>query len=226
MGGIDLDKVVYMGIVSRNLAHWGMFTATQQATNHIQQTLGMRVMLAPFVGDSLVSRARNEAFAAFLYSKCKYFLFVDDDIAIPVDGITKLVQAEKDIIGGLYRLKREDKVLAARALSPFSVKEKHNSPDQIVEMQYISTGCFMITREMAQTMWDSYQELAYTANEKETDKERVAVFQPYIYNGEYLSEDWAFCQRAIDIGYKIYGHCGVLCSHWGLSEYNFKGISE
>ena len=49
---------------------------------------------------------------------------------------------------------------------------------------------------------------------------------PYIYHNEYLSEDWAFCQRAMDMGHKIYMHSGVQCGHWGLFNYKFDQLTD
>ena len=70
-----------------------------------------------------------------------------------------------------------------------------------------------------------YPDLVYTEN---ISKEpRFALYQPYIFTHptgfrEYLSEDWAFCQRAKDIGIPIYVHGGVQCSHWGLVNFDFQ----
>ena len=50
-------------------------------------------------------------------------------------------------------------------------------------------------------------------------------YLPYIYKDEYLSEDWALCQRAEDLGFEIWAHGGVRCAHWGLIKYDFEEVT-
>ena len=91
-----------------------------------------------------------------------------------------------------------------------------------VEVYHISNGCVMHKRKFIEEMCAHYPELEYAENI--SNKQRFALYQPYIYNNEYLSEDWAFCQRAIDKGYKMYMHPQVLCDHWGLQRYGFENL--
>jgi len=206
-----------------------MFTSFQVAASNATQA-GIMPMLAPHVGDSLVSRARNNVISHFLKTDADYLFTVDDDIGIPHDSIIKLIEADKDIIGGFYRLKQDPKPdengefklvdhIAFRGKEPFNLNS--NTP---VEVKYISNGCVMHKRSFIESMVSLYPELYYKENQ--TGEDRWALYQPYVYNNEYLSEDWAFCQRAMDKGFKMYMHTGVLCSHWGLKNYSFQELLE
>jgi hypothetical protein len=44
----------------------------------------------------------------------------------------------------------------------------------------------------------------------------VGVHQP---SKRYLTEDWWFCQRALDLGYKVWGDSKVMLQHEGRAIY-------
>jgi len=218
-------KKIFVSVISRHDGSWAMYTAFQNAASYAIQK-GYAPILAPHIGDSLVSRARNHALAKFLRTDADYLFTLDDDIAMPPDTFVKLIEADKDMIGGFYRLKKspeKDKplelgeMLAFRGMNDFNLDS--NEP---VEVQYISTGCVMHKRSFIEEMVAHYPELAYKENI--TKEDCWALYQPYIYEQEYLSEDWAFCQRAIDKGYKMWMHTGVLCGHWGLYNYDVQEL--
>ena len=218
-------KTIYTSVISRHQGHWAMFTAFQQAAGYALQH-GYRPLLAPHVGDSLVSRARNNCIGQFLESDAEYLFTLDDDIALPEHALVTLADAGKEMIGGFYRLKQstagKDNI---RDMIAFRMKEDFNlGQEEPTEVQYISSGCVMHTREFIEKMIEEYPELHYVENI--TGKDRYALYQPYIYKEEYLSEDWAFCQRALDKGHKLYMHPKVLCDHWGLYKYDFNEIMD
>ena len=217
-------KKVYLSIISRHSPMWGAVTSMQVNASTALSELGVGVMLAPYIGDSLVNRARDAVLAKFLQTDCDYLFTVDDDIELPPYALVKLIRADKDIIGGFYRLKRDDGKVAARGVQAFDINDYRDKleDEQIIEMEYLSTGCILHKREAIQKLWDAYPELRYLANEvPEGENERRALYTPFIRNLELLSEDWAFCKRARDKGIKLYGHAGVLCGHWGITNYSF-----
>jgi len=216
-------KSIFVSICSRNTAFWQMVTAFQIAANHVGQTLGMQCRLSPYVGDSLISRARCIQLRAFLDSGSDYLLTLDDDIELPADGITKLVQANKDLVGGLYRLKGDKP-----KVNPYAIRWKneniHLKFDDIAEVQYLSTGCMLYKRDFVEDLVNAYPDLWFYENLSGTVIS--ALYMPYIYKNEYLSEDWAFCQRALDQGHKIYVHGGVQCTHWGLHGFKVSDLTS
>jgi hypothetical protein len=221
---------IYVNVISRHQGHWAMFSAFQRAASIAQQA-GHICYLAPRVGDSLVCRARNASMADFLETDCDYFFTLDDDIALPDEAFTKLIDAGKDYIGGLYRLKfryRKDidvvDTIATRLLPDKTVQL---GTDQIQEVKYLSTGCIMHTRQFCEDMWNSYYEDRWY-RENQTKREIVALYTPLIEPElrEYLSEDWAFTYRAQKMGVKAYVHANVLCDHWGLERYSFTDIFD
>jgi hypothetical protein len=223
------SKTIYLAIISRATGHWPMFNSIQAAAAHIMKR-GYRIKIVPHVGDSLLCRGRQNLFHSYLNDpdKPEYLFTLDDDIEVPYDIFDMLIDAQKPIIGGVYRLKKdfdpkpEDEInlynyLAFRKHPDYDVILGDEKP---VEVTYVSTGCILYTREFCQRMWDAYPELSYKDNV--TKEEKRALYMTMIEPNdlEYLSEDWAFCWRAKAIGEKIWLHPNVLCNHWGLKDYN------
>jgi len=218
-----MNNSVFVNICSRNTAYWHMITAFQVAANELGEKLKMTCRLSPHIGDSLISRARCQSLYTFLQSDCEWYFTLDDDVELPSHAMVKLIEADKDIIGGIYRLKSTNVTR-----NPFAVRflneDRHIEADQIIQVQYVSTGCIMHKRSFIEKLVSQYDELYYHANL--TTNKVPALYLPYIYHNEYLSEDWAFCQRAMDMGHKIYMHSGVQCGHWGLFNYKFDQLTD
>lgn len=216
-----MGKSIYASCCSRNTAMWNMFTSFQIAAGELGQKHGIKTFIDPYVGDSLISRARCLALYRFLKSDSDWLFTVDDDIELPKDVFTKLVEADKDLIGGLYRLKKN------QPSQPYAIRfNDHNDIkyDDVVKVQYLSTGCMLYKREFVEKLVEQYPNLWFYENL--TGNKIPALYMPYIYQNEYLSEDWAFCQRAIDKGHDVWLHAGVLCDHWGYYKYSIADLND
>jgi len=190
---------------------------------------GIKCQLFPRLDESLICRARQRALADFFYkNEFNYLMTVDDDLIFPEDTIVKLVEADKPVIGGFYRLKTDQYLGTAVRIKgganwiPTVVDQK------IDEADYISTGCTLIKREVVVDMINEFPALEYVENL--TGKKLWALYQPFVhFNGqfnEYLSEDWAFCERARQAGSSIWAHGGIHCKHWGKKLYTLEGIED
>ncbi len=170
--------------------------------------------MAPQVGEGTVWRSRENVLVEFMKTNCTHLFTVDDDIDVPSDAILKLVDANKDIIAGLYRLKTLSYYSPAVRLADNSEVRWRECLKKrgIEEAIYVSTGCMMVKRTVFLDLIQKYPQLHYTRNV--TGDPAWGLYTPYIHEWESLSEDWAFCQRAIDVGYKIFAHCDVQCAHW------------
>ncbi len=74
-------------------------------------------------------------------------------------------------------------------------------------------------------MVKAYPQLAYKADESKRDEHdfwSVGVYQFKDGTSRYLSEDWFFCQRWLDLGGKIYGDTKVVVKHVGQAVYPLK----
>jgi hypothetical protein len=216
-------KKVYINTCSRRAPEWGMILKLQMAMQHASKHK-ITARFAPRVGESLICRARNNSLIDFMESDCDFLFTIDDDIELPLNAIVKLVKNDKDICAGFYRLKRNDKAHTAVRISKEVKAEIPIFSDVfkkglVIPAQYVSTGCMLVKRSVVDGMVKHYPKLHYTQNI--TFKPACALYQPYIYDDEYLSEDWAFCQRARDAGFEIWADGSIRCAHWGLIKYDF-----
>jgi len=172
--------------------------------------------------ESLISRARNDQLAEFLESGCDYLFTIDDDIELPEGGILSLISRDRDIVCGFYRIKRNDLVWAQRVVEVGGeLTEDYRfmfAKKLCLPIVYGSSGCMLIKRETVLEMIKRYPDLKYRQNI--SGRLQYALYMPFIYKEEYLSEDWAFCQRAKDIGFTIYGDGAVRCDHHGVTKYS------
>ena len=157
---------------------------------------------------SMICRARNIFAKLFLETNCTHLLFIDADmVLLTPNAIDMLVAANKEIIAGVYAFKDYPHKPAIRFLNKKDKLEFDKEPRSgIFEVKYASTGFMLIRREVFLTL--NY----------------LFPFRPYAVNGEYLSEDWAFCDRAAHSGFSIYvmGDKDLELGHLGLYPYTIR----
>jgi hypothetical protein len=165
-------------------------------------------------GDSLVSRARNTLTASFLASDCTDFLFIDTDLIFSGEQIARMLAHDVPIVGGFYP-KKQDGALAWVC----NAKLDFPAPDArgLQSLRYIGTGFLLVKREVFTRMIEAHPESAYIADG--TGRAEHDLWPVGIHDGRYLSEDWAFCQRALDLGYDVLGDTQVILKHIGTAVF-------
>ncbi len=182
----------------------------------------------PLVGDSLVSRARNTLTRKFLDSDCTHLLFIDSDLIFSSDQIRRIVSHNEDVVGGFYPKKKQgDPELVCNALDQSPPMDER----RLTQLKYIGTGFLCVKREVFDRMIEAYgKDLWYTSDNDcatvEYDFWSVGTYQYPDGTKRYLSEDWYFCQRALDLGFKVYGDNGILLRHSGSAVYPLETQEE
>lgn len=169
-----------------------------------------------------VENAKQIAYKKFLESDCTHFFNVDADIFFFVDEVSPidiLVESEKDVVGGIYVYKREPCLPAHRPLDLQEIYEstgkfpedyKFVIPKELHEVRWLSGGSMMIKREVIERL----------------TKEMFVPNLPMIYKGEYLSEDFSFCERSRQLGYKMYAEPNIKLGHQGYYLYTLDDYSK
>jgi len=186
--------------------------------------------------DSLISRVRNVHMSTFLddFPECEYFVSIDSDLEVlnafvTNNLFTKLISHDKEFVGGLYALK-QDKVKPLCASIPLSkeISRENIQFDQgLIEMRWLSSGCWCIKRSAIERMVKEYPELTYVGDDNMAGKPVYGLCIPQIFEFEedgkkykkYLSEDWSFCERWRAIGGEIYADTGIALKHIGKTSY-------
>lgn len=147
-----------------------------------------------------LDNARNKAVQDFLKSDCTYLLFIDDDITPPSNALAELLTANKDVIAPLcFTFGRDEKGLPfPQPVAHRLVSEGQYAPHygvNIEETDIVTGGMFLVKREV-------YERLP-----------RPFAFT-YTPDGSVIhSEDFYFSQQCKKLGYKLYTHYGLACSH-------------
>lgn len=149
--------------------------------------------------------------ATFLESEFSHMFWIDSDIVFEPEDVVKIWNLEADIGIAAYPMKNPDERWYA-AWTDKLVKDldKFSGP---TEVQYAGTGFMLIKREVLETL----------AKKSETyNKGRVPViYTTPVYNDFYQSEDYSFCRRAREAGFKIMMDPSVRLGHIG--SYTFGG---
>ena len=190
---------------------------------------GCEVEIYATEGDSLISRVRNSHITIFLdeFKDFDYFISIDSDLEIinkfENDNIfKKLISHNKDFVGGLYALKNSQDEPQTSSLSlEGSNKLSYNTG--LIEMEWLSSGCWCIKRSALERMVLSYPELVYNGDGSMSGKKVYGLYVPFIkemeHGRKYLSEDWAFADRWRSIGGQIFADTSVILKHIGKYPY-------
>jgi len=193
--------------------------------------------------DSLISRVRNVHISVFhdQFPDCDYFISLDSDIEIMnvfkgENIFDKLVAHNVDFVGGLYALKREDRV-ASSSITITGDIPKFNTG--LVETPWLSSGCWCLKRSAVTKMINAYPELHYDGDDNATGSKVYGLYIPMIYDlketdfpstnkklpfRKYLSEDWSFAQRWYALGGKIFADTSIILKHVGRKSYALWGV--
>ena len=157
-----------------------------------------------FPADKPISHNRNSIVKRFLKMKDYDYLFMLDGDIIPPLNILDLADYQKDIIGGLCFAFMDNVIvpLILRKQDPPPEGEKpykvmdFEGNEGLVECDAIGSGCMMIKREVL-------------------EKVKAPFLNIYDEDGiKKLGLDLSFCQRAKELGFKVWCHLDFPCSHW------------
>jgi len=165
---------------------------------------------------------------------------LDSDIeivnAFPNNNIfTKLLSHDVDFCGGLYAIKKP----GVRRSSSITMDGQNPDFDTgLIEMRWLSTGCWCLKRSAVEKMVLAYPELDYDGDDNASGKKIHGLYIPMLYDlkdgdfpniklpfRKYLSEDWSFAERWKRIGGKIYADTSIVLRHIGKTDYNMWDVN-
>jgi len=186
------------------------------------------LQIAPLVGDSLVSRARNRIAARFLQSECTHLLFLDTDLIFSVDHVARLLHHSLPFVCGIYPKKQEQLAWVCNTRADFPPRDPATGLQRIL---YGGTGCLLIARKVLEAIIAHHPGLAYEPDDGEPEQPLYDFFKVGVHDDiitgrrRYLSEDWFFCQLALEAGYELYADTCVILKHCGDAIYPLQDIT-
>ena len=205
----------------------------------IEQRVNLQIELGG--GDALITRARSLMAARFLASPHSHLLFIDADIGFRPEQVFRLLKADRDIVGGVYPIKRYDWAKAAQAARdglrdvpaaalgyvvrflPSPTNSVEVDDDGFGPVAYVGTGFLLIKRGAVQRLVDAHPELRARHSDMSgaSMPEATMIFETMVEpeTGQYLSEDYAFCRRWRDLGGTIFADFQTRLAHVGHATY-------
>ncbi|MGE3341518.1 MAG: hypothetical protein AB7J46_06515 [Candidatus Altimarinota bacterium] len=138
---------------------------------------------------------RNQIVDAALQNGSDYLLFVDSDMAFPVDGLERLLAHQKDIVGGYYNTRRGNCPVRVwdedgKLIAPDPI------PEELFQCAVLPTGFMLIRLEALKKLQKPF-------------------FQVITHAQGTIGEDVSFCKKAVDAGLEIWCDGSIRVGHVG-----------
>ena len=175
------------------------------------------ILFSQIIGAN-VEQGRQMLIDSFLKTDCTHYFTMDADI-ITLEGlenaIDRLISLDKDIVGGIYVYKRKQGLPVFRPIDLQDAYEKDGKfPDGYK---------FVVPKEPFQIRWMGNGFKMARRNVVEAIKAKhICPNLPMIHMDEYVSEDWAFDQRARELGFEVWADPTIKLAHRGTYDYTLE----
>jgi SAM-dependent methyltransferase len=191
---------------------------------------GEHVIWEPMWNDALIARSRSLQATKFVeeYTEADVIVMVDDDVVWNPEDFWKLVEgarATRSIYCGPYVTRSDRPHLASRMFPNTPVEIIATPQRRPVEIEYAATGFVAIHRDVFEAMLrGSFEDADFGHRIHRCSKGGGRDFWPFFstftlkdVDGafHYLSEDWAFSERARQIGFTIWMDQSIILQHMG-----------
>ena len=183
--------------------------------------LGIDWTVETMTNESLISRARNTLTAKFLNTEgSTHLMFIDADIGWEPWHLLALLNADKDVIGGLYPMKSLPVKWCVNGIPGAD----ENDPSGLVEVTKTGTGFLLMKRHVFEKL-NQHPAVKPFTNDIGLDPALNVYMKTYfdtaVREGRYYSEDWTFCENWRDLGNQIFVDKRVLLKHTGTYVFDF-----
>jgi hypothetical protein len=190
---------------------------------NMARQLGIDWTVETMTNESLISRARNTLTAKFLATEgSTHLMFVDADIGWEPWHLLVMLDAQKDVIGGLYPMKSMPIKWCVNG-----IPGQENVEGNLIEVSKTGTGFLLIKREVFEKL-NGHPATKPFANDIGLDPNLNQYMKTYfdtaVREGRYYSEDWTFCENWRDLGGQVWVDKRVLLRHTGT--YVFDAASQ
>jgi len=189
-----------------------VLTSFMRMVNHAASR-GVKVNYFGQTTKQLIHTARQNLAKGFIGSDAEWSLWLDSDMILPCDTLTEMLKwanaLDAKFLTGIYH-QRQGNYKPLAMLNTLknekgevikTGKDKYHSffidiPDEIkdaVELDLCGFGCVLIHREVFEKMPQPWFRFLFGDD--------VPGMKP----DQYVSEDFYFCVKARELGYKIYG---------------------
>jgi hypothetical protein len=202
---------------------------------------GIRLTFEFLGNESLITRGRCILAERAMRSNATHLLFIDADIGFSPHTILRMVAFDAPVTCGIYAKKglnfndvvacskTDEKTLADSALN-FNINlpktKNHSVQNGFLEVMDAATGMMLIRMDCLKKLREIYAPTHLVKNDipssRDAMPEYVALFETVIC-GEtrrFLSEDYAFCRKAQENGFRVYADIFAPLVHVGSMQYD------
>jgi hypothetical protein len=203
------------------LAYGGVQEATHHCLTRDLPPLmnAFKLYLDTNYGDACVARVRGRAATNFLRSGHEVMIMIDHDLTWQpgaIEHLARAAYASRSIVGGAVSLKAMGSGIASRFCTPGTYEI---GTDQLVPATYVGAAFMAFHRDVLVKMVNSGQIHLLHDNWWTFFLQEVRRHPEHRAAYEYLSEDWAFCARALDLGLPVYVDLFPVIGHLGQYQY-------
>jgi hypothetical protein len=238
---IFIASPMYGGLCS------GLYTIGMISVSNVLNGAGIPFSYNNLMNESLITRARNLLAHSFLSTNFSHLMFIDADIGFTANDIISMINADKDIICGIYPKKEINWPLVeaavkqgvpATGLANFTgsfvvnlangAQEETFHIDKPLEIENGGTGFMFVKRQVLETLAEivpRYSQDMYLPEDIEQKPMFIHEFFATSIDeksNRLLSEDYHFCKIARKQGFKVWAAPWVRLVHCGA--YNFSGM--
>jgi hypothetical protein len=191
---------------------------------NMARQLGIEWTVETMTNESLISRARNTLTAKFLATEgSTHLMFIDADIGWEPWHLLVMLDAQKDVIGGLYPMKSMPIKWCVNGIPGVAEDPASN----LIEVSKTGTGFLLIKRDVFEKL-NAHPATKPFANDIGLDASLNQYMKTYfdtaVREGRYYSEDWTFCENWRDLGGQVWVDKRVLLRHTGT--YTFDAATQ
>ncbi len=168
-----------------------------------------------FLSELYIDRARNMCVDNFLKTDCTDLLFVDADLSFEEDAMYKIIQHDKPIIAGSYRLKQ---IVEQHPTMIDWDRENNNCKEEetgLVWVKSAPTGFMRIQRNVFEKMKDYYNMKPDRWGVLHFFETGMKVFN----DGQWWGEDTSFCKKWTDMDNDVMVEPNITFTHTGNRDY-------
>jgi len=193
------------------------YAASLVRTTSALQREGWRSPQIDFeIGNSLIADARNKLVSRFLASDCSDLVFIDADLSWSPDDLVRLASCDAPFVAGVYQRK-------SRAKIDFAVKFGSGiamDAQRLIAVERVGTGFMRLRRDCLEKMVAAHAALRLTNPLAKDDANFYALFDTTIVDGQFIGEDFTFCDRWRAIGGQVLIDPAINLSHHGAAAYD------
>ena len=168
------------------------------------------------IGNSLIADARNKLVSRFLASDASDLVFIDSDLSWSAEDLLRLLSHPQPFVAGVYQRKSRTKIDFAVKFGPAISMDAGG----LMEVERVGTGFMRLRRDALERMIAAHPEWRLRNPSVPDDPNFHALFDTTIVDGQFIGEDFTFCDRWRALGGRVLVDPSINFAHHGSAAFD------